>query len=235
MSGLTDLGQRWKNLSSRTRFLASSTAGLVLIIAVIVSVSLGAQNQATELPKALIQMPSATQSESPTFSATPSPTSTPSPTEEVSQKPQESQRQPAPQTEVVVAAPVISPATASASQYGIAQLFNTVNQPVPTGLLFATTALPEAQGTGPIVYSVTGLPTGAGFDSASRKIYVDGTPFFDANKVGFQDQANCPQWKVTLSLNVQYSATGPGGTSSISVPVSFGIAAVPGGMFHFGC
>ena len=224
----------WNNSSLVARLL--SGAGILAAVVVIVSVvvSAGGQTQSQE-PVAKAQVLMSTQSASPsaTASATPSPSESPSAEETTAPKPKS-----APQVEAAPEAPEapsFEAFTASASDYGIGQQLDNGPSTFPTGIVYATTALPAAQGTGPISYSVTGLPTGGGFDSDARKIYIDADTFIPANAVGYTYNSCYPRQKVSMTVTVQYLATGPGGQATASVPLNFGVVTAPAGMFHFGC
>lgn len=189
------------------------------------------------------------QSEIPTHpasrSATPSPSSTPTPT--VSVPDSESIAPPqaptagsgaAPQVNNGPIAPVFEPVTFAASQYGIGTNFDTGTHILfPSGVIYASQPFPLANGTGPMSYSVAGLPSGAGFDSSSRTVFIDSAVFFPANQEAYPDPS-CPSTtfhRVRLSATVQYTATGPGGSATISIPLQFGQFTSGAGMFHFGC
>lgn len=164
---------------------------------------------------------------SPTVYSTPSPTS---PTLE-SQAPEAG----ADDTQVMFDAPVFDVLGFSPEEYGISAIIDSGTLvPLPTGILYASAALPQASGTGPMSYTVSGLPLGAGFDEASRLIFIDADQFIPANQESYP--VACHTYlRVRMSVTVTYTASGPGGTTSITVPVQFGEYAASPGMLHFVC
>lgn len=226
----------WSNSSLVTKLV--SGAGILVTVAVVVSVvvSAGGQTQVKE-PVAKAQVLMSTQSATPSATASVTPTPSESPSAEETTTPQTKS---APQVNAAPAAPVapsFEAFTATASDYGIAQTLNNLTGSFPTGILTAAQALPAAQGTGPITYSIANLPTGAGFDANTRKIFIDTASFIPAYQQDFPDP-NCPttiRQRVSVTFTVQYIATGPGGQTAASVPLNFGVVTAPAGMFHFGC
>ena len=105
----------------------------------------------------------------------------------------------------------------------------------PTGRIFAAEALPVAQGTGPLTYSVSGLPVGAGFDAGQRKIFIDTETFIPANQQDYTFNVCYIRQRVNFASTVQYTVTGPGGQATAAVPLQFGIVALGAGILHQGC
>lgn len=209
-------------------FLAVS---LITVSVVLASTAVPAQGKqdAALIVASEIPTPSTTASSTPTPVATP----VPSETEKAVEGKTSAQ---APQVNDSPVAPVFDALTFAASQYGIGQSFDegTSNTPFPTGIVFASAALPQAHGTEPITYSVAGLPVGVGFDTGSRTIFIDSATFFPANQETYN--VTCHTFaRVRMSVSVQYTATGPGGTATISVPLQFGQYTAGAGMFHFVC
>ena len=226
----------WKSASRGVHWGVIGGAGFVAVSIITVSVVLastavptvGKQNAAL-IVASEIPTPSATVSSAPTPLVTPVPVET-----EIAEE-----SKPSEQTQQVndsPVAPVFDALTFAASQYGIGQSLDegTSNAPFPTGILFASAAFPQANGTEPITYSVEGLPVGVGFDTDSRTIFIDSATFFPANQETYN--VACHTFaRVRMSVSVQYTATGPGGTATISVPLQFGQYTAGAGMIHFVC
>lgn len=234
MKLVTAMKNWWSGSSLSTKFLSVGGVLASAVLVISVAVSAGGQGKTDEPElKAQIVLPSETATHTATNSPTPTPSESPSAEEKV-----------APQTKAaphVNAAPAVDVApsfeafTSTANDYGIGQQLDNGPSTFPTGIVYAAAALPAAQGTGPISYSVTGLPTGAGFDADARKIYIDADTFIPANAVGYTYNSCYPRQKVSMTVTVQYLATGPGGQATASVPLNFGVVTAPAGMFRFGC
>ncbi|MDF9809623.1 hypothetical protein M2116_000567 [Aurantimicrobium minutum] len=82
-------------------------------------------------------------------------------------------------------------------------------------LIIYSEPFPEATGTGPLTYSMTGLPTGASFNAVTRKIEFDSATYLNA--YGAQ----------TLVLPLSYTATGPGGSMTRTCDVIFSVGTIP--------
>lgn len=235
----------WNNASRSVRWVAQGAASMVVVSIVVTSVMVASAESTPETSEASLILQSEIPTPPASRSATPSPSSTPTPS--VSVPDSESIAAPqapragssvAPQVNNGPIAPVFEPVAFAASQYGIGTNFDTgTNNPFPSGVIYASQPFPLANGTGPISYSVAGLPSGAGFDSGSRTVFIDSAVFFPANQVAYPNPS-CPSsifYRVRLSTTVQYTATGPGGSATISVPIQFGQFTSGAGMFHFGC
>lgn len=83
------------------------------------------------------------------------------------------------------------------------------------GLLTYSEPFPEATGTGPLTYSMTGLPTGASFNAVTRRIEFHSATYIIA--YGAQ------LWVLPLS----YTVTGPGGSMTRTCDVIFSVGTIP--------
>ncbi|MEG0298463.1 MAG: hypothetical protein RR853_08215 [Aurantimicrobium sp.] len=83
------------------------------------------------------------------------------------------------------------------------------------GQTFYTNSLPEAVGTGPFTYSVSGIPAGVSFDPGSRELIVNANDFWSLNA--------CSQTQGTVWITgpFYYTASGPGGSSTLEMAMNF--------------
>jgi len=248
MKSIEALKSWWGTASRSTQWFVQGAASLVMVSVVVTSVLVASAESTPETSDASLIIQSEIPTPPATRSATPTPSNTPTPSASATepevnapapQAPQAgSGSGSAPQVNTGPVAPVFEPVAFAASQYGIGTNFDTgTNILFPSGVIYASQPFPSANGTGPMSYSVAGLPTGAGFDPSSRTVFIDSAVFFPANQVAYPNP-NCSSQtfhRVRLSVIVQYTATGPGGSATISVPVQFGQFTSSAGMFHFGC
>lgn len=228
----------WNAASFPAKFTAAGALGLALVVTISVSADGISQQGEVQLTS---ETSTPTQIATQRASAVPTPTQSVSSEETPSPEAEEIPRQQAP---VSVAAPV-APAgpsapifeafSGTATQYGIGVMMDNGPSTFPTGRIYATSSLPAAQGTGPMTYSVSGLPVGAGFDADQRKIFVDTETFIPANQENYTFNICYQRQRVNLSITVQYSASGPGGNASATVPLQFGLVALGAGILHQGC
>lgn len=223
----------WSAAALSTRVIAGSVTTVVIIGAVAIAANgVGSESDPLVAAPPASTTPTVTARASATPSATALPTDTSTPT------PEETPRQQAPVAVAAPAspvAPVFEAFSGTATQYGIGVMMDNGPSTFPTGRLYAAQALPGAQGTGPLTYSVSGLPVGAGFDSDQRKVFVDTETFIPANQENYTFNICYIKQRVNLAISVQYTVTGPGGQATASVPLQFGLVALGAGILHQGC
>ena len=231
MKAFTVVKNWWNSASLPTRVIASAVATL-LIVGAIALVASGVSSQSDTHVAAPLETttPTVTPRATPSATALPSSSSTPSPEE--SQRQQEPAAIAAPSGPT---APVFETFGASATDYGIGVMMDNGPSTFPTGRIYATHALPGAQGTGPLTYSVSGLPVGAGFDADQRKVFIDTDVFIPANQENYTFNLCYIKQRVNLATTVQYTVSGPGGQATASVPLQFGLVALGAGILHQGC
>lgn len=247
MKSIEALKSWWGTASRSTQWVVQGAASLVVVSVVVTSVLVASAESTPETSDASLIIQSEIPTPPATRSATPTPSNTPTPSASATEPevnapapqapPAGSGSGSAPQVNSGPVAPVFEPVAFAASQYGIGTSFDSLaTVPFPSGIIYASHSFPLANGTGPISYSVAGLPTGTGFDSSSRTVFIDSAIFFPAHEEIY-GPTGCPTLyhRVRLAVNVQYTATGPGGSATISVPVQFGQFTSSAGMFHFGC
>lgn len=78
-----------------------------------------------------------------------------------------------------------------------------------------TEPLPTATGTGPLSYSFSGLPAGVSFDPSSHVLVLDGMAFWGQNSDVSVDGT------VWITGQVGYTASGPGGSTTTMLSISF--------------
>lgn len=85
------------------------------------------------------------------------------------------------------------------------------------GQIFYTNELPEASGTGPFSYSVSGIPAGVNFAPGSRTLVLNANSFWTLNE--------CSQVEGTVWITgpFTYTATGPGGSTTIEMSMNFAV------------
>lgn len=231
--------QKWWNAASFPAKLAAA-GGLVVALVVTISVSANGISQQSEVQQTSeASAPTQTATSGSTFDPIPtqsaSPVTTPVPESEEIPLQQAPVSVAVPAVPAVPVTPVFDAFSGTAIQYGIGVMMDNGPSTFPTGRIFATVALPAAQGTGPITYSVSGLPVGAGFDADQRKIFIDTETFIPANQENYTFNICYPRQRVNLAVTVQYNASGPGGNVSASVPLQFGLVALGAGILHQGC
>jgi hypothetical protein len=225
----------WHAASLPAKLSAAGALTVALVVTIAVSADgISQQGEAQILAETSTPTQTATQR----ASAIPTPTQSVSPEVTPSPLGEEIPRQQAPVSvaaPAAPAAPIFEAFSGTATQYGIGVMMDNGPSTFPTGRIYAASALPAAQGTGPLIYSVSGLPVGAGFDADQRKIFIDTETFIPANQENYTFNFCYTRQRVNLAIAVQYNVSGPGGNTSATVPLQFGLVALGAGILHQGC